>query len=124
MDTKRYPTDLTDAQWEIIKPLVIPPAPKKRKQGRPVSIDLRRVIDGIFYVCRGGCQYRMLPHDLPPWQTVYYYLRKWGKDGTLERIHDALREQVRAAERPSPRTTASVDSQTTDSAGAREGRGF
>jgi putative transposase len=120
MNGKRYPTDLTDAQWEILKPLVIPPAPKKRKQGRPVTIDLRRILDGIFYITRGGCQYRMLPHDLPPWQTVYYYLRKWRKDGTLLRIHDALREQVREKDKPTERTTASVDSQTTDSHGARE----
>jgi putative transposase len=124
MNTKRYPTDLTDAQWEIISAFVVPPAPKKRKQGRPVTVDLRRVINAIFYIGRSGCQYRMLPHDFPPWETVYYYLQKWKKDGMLLRIHDALREQVREKERPTERTTASVDSQTTDSHGAQEDRAF
>jgi putative transposase len=66
----------------------------------------------------------MLPHDFPPWQTVDYYFYKWQEDGTWERIHDALREQVRQQDRPTERTTASVDSQSTDSSGAREDRGF
>lgn len=121
MNTKRYPSDATDAQWEIIKPLL---QPKKKRQGRPAEVDLRRIVNAIFYISRSGCQYRMLPHDFPPWQTVYYYFRKWQKDGTLKRVHDALREQVREQEKPSPRTTASVDSQTTDSAGAQEDRGY
>jgi putative transposase len=120
MTSKRYPSDQTDAQWEIIKALLN----KKRGAGRPPTADLRRIVDAIFYILRGGCQYRMLPHDFPPWQTVYYYLRKWLRDGTLDRIHDALREQVREKEKPTERTTASVDSQTTDSAGAQEDRAF
>jgi putative transposase len=66
----------------------------------------------------------MLPHDFPPWETVYYYFRKWKRDGTLERIHDSMREAVREKERPTERTTASVDSQSTDSAGTQEDRGF
>jgi transposase len=118
--TQRYPTDQTDAQWEIIKPFV----QKKVGPGRPTTVDLRRVVDAIFYILRSGCQYRMLPHDFPPWETVYYYLAKWRDDGTLTRIHDALREQVRDKERPTARTTASVDSQTTDSAGAQQDRAF
>jgi putative transposase len=97
---------------------------KRKGQGRPRQVDLRRIINAIFYVSRSGCQYRMLPHDFPPWQTVYYYLHKWTRDGTLKRIHDILREQVREKEKPSERTTASVDSQTTDSAGTQEDRGF
>jgi len=124
MNTKGYPSDLTDAQWKILKPLVGPPVGKKRKQGRPPTLDRRRVINAIFYMARSGCQYRMLPKDFPAWQTIDYYFRKWRKDGTLARIHDALREQVREKEKPTPRTTASVDSQTTDSHGAREDRAF
>ena len=98
--------------------------PKKRKQGRPPKVDFRRILDAIFYINRSGCQYRMLPHDYPPWQTVYYYFVKWTKNRMLERMHDALREQVREEERPTARTTASVDSQTTDSHGAREDRAY
>jgi putative transposase len=125
MNTKHYYTDLTDAQWELLKGLLADLLnPEKRGQGRPRRVDLRRIIDAIFYIDRAGCQYRLLPHDFPPWQTVYYYFRKWTKDGTLKRIHDALAEQVRQQERPTPRTTVSIDSQTTDSAGAQEDRAY
>jgi putative transposase len=120
MNTNKYPSDTTDAQWDIIRE-VIPP---QRGSGRPRKTDLRRVIDAIFYVSRSSCQYRMLPRDFPPWNTVYYYFDKWKKDGTLEAIHDALREKVREKERPTERKTASVDSQSTDSHGTREDRAF
>jgi transposase len=120
MSTKHYPTDQTDAQWEIIQAFI----PAKKGQGRNREVDLRRVVDAIFYRLRSGCQHRMLPHDFPPWQTVDYYFYKWERDGTLERIHDSLRQEVRQQDRPTERTTASVDSQSTDSAGAREDRAF
>jgi transposase len=120
MSTASYPSDQTDEQWEIIRALI----PAQKGRGRPRTVDLRRVVDALFYVCRSGCQYRMLPKDFPPWQTVYYYFRKWTKNGLLLAIHDALREQVRHKERPTARTTASVDSQSTDSAGTHEARGF
>jgi putative transposase len=120
MSNKNYPTDMTDKQWEIINGLI----PPQRGQGRPRKVDLRRVIDGILYVARSSCQWRMLPHDFPPWQTVFYYFDKWKKDGTLERIHDGLNERVREQDKPTPRTTASVDSQTTDSHGTWEARAF
>jgi putative transposase len=120
MNTKGYPTDTTDAQWKIIEANI----PIQTGRGRPRTVDLRRVIDAIFYISRSGCQYRMLPRDFPPWNTVYYYFDKWKKDGTLARIHDALREQVREKDRPTERKTASVDSQSTDSHGAREARAF
>jgi putative transposase len=120
MSKKPYPTDTTHAQWEIIKALI----PVQKGRGRPREVDLRRVIDGIFYITRGSCQWRMMPHDFPPWETVYYYFAKWKKDGTWQRIHDALREQVRQKDKPTERTTASVDSQTTDSHGSQEDRGF
>ena len=120
MNTKKYPTDSTDAQWEIIKRLI----PVQRGQGRPRTVDLRRIMDAIFYILRSGCQWRMLPHDFPPWQTVFYYFAKWNKDGTLERIHDGLNEQVREQDKPTERTTAAVDSQSTDSHGTHEARAF
>jgi putative transposase len=87
-------------------------------------VDIRRVIDGIFYITRGSCQWRMLPHDFPPWETVYYYFNKWKKDGTWKHIHDSLTEKVREQDKPTERTTAAVDSQTTDSHGTQEDRAF
>jgi putative transposase len=120
MNTNKYPSDTTDDQWRLIETAI----PPQRGSGRPRKTDLRRVVDAIFYISRSGCQYRMLPRDFPPWNTVYYYFAKWKRDGTLEAIHDALREKVRQKERPTERKTASVDSQSTDSHGTREDRAF
>ena len=89
--TERYPTDQTDAQWEIIKPFV----QKKVGPGRPTTVDLRRVVDAIFYILRSSCQYRMLPHDFPPKGTVYHYFNTWRKDGTWEEMNRQVREQLR-----------------------------
>ena len=72
MARKRYPTDLTDAQWRVLKPLV----PAAKPGGRPREVDIREVRNGIFYQTRGGASWRMLPHDLPPWGTVHYYYRR------------------------------------------------
>lgn len=120
MKTNRYPTDLTDEQAPIILALI----PPQTGQGRPRTVDLRRVLDAILYISRTGCQYRMLPLDFPPWGQVYYYFAKWKRDGTLQRIHDALRGQVRQKEKPTERTTAAFDSQSTDSHGTQEARAF
>ena len=89
---RRYPTDLTDRQWELIEPLLPEPA---AGTGRPPKHSKREIVSAILYHVRAGGSWRMLPKDLPPWETVYGYFRDWGKDGTLDRIHDALREQVR-----------------------------
>ena len=89
-----YTTDLTDAQWELVKPL-IPPA---KPGGRPRTADMRRVLDAIFYQLHTGCQWKMLPHDLPAKSTVYDYFRQFTRDGTWQKIHDALRAQVRQQE--------------------------
>src|SRR5262249_35148424 len=105
MKSTRYPTDTTDAQWEIIRAVI----PRRRGPGAPTKVNLRRIVDGIFYISRSGCQWRMLPREFGPWETVYYYLHKWKKDGTLARLHDALRQQVRQQDKPTERTTASVD---------------
>jgi putative transposase len=116
---KSYPTDLTDAQWEILEPLV--PAPKPGPQ--PVKHTRREILNAIFYVNRTGCQWRMLPHDFPPWQLVYGYFRQWRKDGTWQRVNDALRRQVRQRKgRHLDPTAAIIDSQsakTTEMGGAR-----
>jgi putative transposase len=119
MRTQSYPSDVTDAQWKLIEPL-IPVYPG----GRPRKTDLRDVVDAVFYVLRTGCQWRYLPKDFPPKSTVWRYFDEWRHNGTLDAIHDALRTKVRAAAKPySPRTTASVDSQSVDTTSGGEQRG-
>ena len=104
-----YPTALTDKEWAIIKPL-IPPA---KPGGRPRSTDAREVLNAIFYVLRGGTPWRMLPHDLPPWKTVYHYFRAWRMEGVWEEINEALREQVRVRQGREPTPSAAIiDSQS------------
>jgi putative transposase len=121
MRTPCYPSDLTDAQWALAAPL-LPPA---KPGGRPRSTDLRAVLDGCFYRTKTGCQWRMLPTDFPPWSTVHTYWRAWRKDGTWQRLHDALVPQVRAKARrdPSP-STAYLDSQSVKASGAGGPAGY
>jgi putative transposase len=88
---KPYPSDLSDAEWELIKPLL--PSPKGF--GHPVEVDFREILNGIFYVQRTGCQWEMLPHDLPPYSTVYKDFRRWQRKGVWQDIHDQIRSQVR-----------------------------
>ena len=92
MDRWCYPTDLTDGQWQWIEPLL----PSARHYGRHRKHEMREIIDAIFYVLRSGCAWRMLPHDFPPWQTVYYYFRRWTREGVFGGINEALRKEVRA----------------------------
>ncbi len=119
MRTTSYPSDITDAQWALIeRDLPVHPG------GRPRKTDLRDVVDAIFYLLRTGCQWRYLPKDFPPKSTVWRYFNQWRHDGTLDTIHDRLRTQVRAREKPwAPRTTASVDSQSVDTTSGGEQRG-
>lgn len=104
-----YPSDMTDEQWEVLCPL-IPPA---KHGGRPRQTDMRDVLDAIFYLLRTGCQWDALPRTYPPRSTVHDYYSAWRKDGTLESIHDTLRENVRrkAGRDPQP-TAAIIDSQS------------
>ncbi len=106
---KPYKTDLTDAQWRIVKPL-IPPA---KPGGRPREVDMREVLNTLLYQARTGCQWELLPHDLLPKSTVWDYFQQWRDDGTWQRITEALRKKVRVAEGrdPTPRV-AYIDSQT------------
>jgi transposase len=108
---RRYPTDLTDRQWELVRPLL--PEPPPGPAGRPPSHDKRELLNAILYHVRAGGAWRMLPNDFPAWQTVYGYFRDWSNDGTLKALHDALREQVRVSEGRNPEPSAGiVDSQS------------
>ena len=110
MERNRYPTDLTDAQWAQLAPLLIKGS---GRTGRPRKYQLRSIVDALLYVLRGGISWRALPHDFPPWESVYDHFRRWKRDGTLERIHDALREQVRTrAGRDASPSAAVLDSQS------------
>jgi transposase len=112
----RYPSDLTDAEWALVEPL-IPPA---KRGGRRRSVNLREVVNAIFYVLSTGCQWNALPKDLPPKSTVYDYLDLWDWDGTLERIHHTLYVAVREREgREASPTAAIIDSQSVK--GAQKG---
>jgi putative transposase len=112
---KPYPTDLTDIQWTIVEPL-IPPA---KAGGRPREVDMREIVNAIVYINRSGCQWDMLPHDLPPKSDVYFYFARWRDDRTWRIIVDALRARVRTevAGREATPSAASVDSQTVKTAG-------
>ena len=119
MRSQSYPSDVTDAQWALIEPH-IPVYPG----GRPRTTDPRDVVDAIFYILRTGCPWRYLPQDFPHKNTAWRYFDEWRHNGTLEKIHDLLRTQVRTAEKPySPRTTAAVDSQSVDTTSGGEQRG-
>ena len=112
----RYPSDLTDAEWAIAGPMISP----AKHGGRKRSVDVREVLNGIFYVLSTGCQWQALPKDLPPKSTVHYYFMLWDWDGTLERIHHVLYVAVREqAEREASPTTAIIDSQSAK--GAQKG---
>jgi transposase len=109
MEQPKYPSDLTDAQWAAIEPL-IPPA---KPGGRPRTTDLRQVLNAINYLRRTGCQWAFLPRDFPPKRTVYDYFWEWGQADVWEQIHDILRDEVRAqAGRETSPRAAVIDSQT------------
>jgi transposase len=109
MTRRRYPSDLTDEQWAAIEPLV----PDAKPGGRERKAAKRELVEAILYVVRAGCSWRMLPHDFPPWQTVYYYLRRWQSEGVWDRVqhHLVVRDRERAGREASP-TAAVLDSQS------------
>jgi len=110
---KAYPTDLTDKQWRHIEPLI----PAAKRGGRPRTTDMREMLNGVIYVVKSGCDWRMLPHDFPDWHIVYHYFSEWKKDGTWKSIHDTLRGKVRkkAGKKEQP-TAGIIDSQSVKTA--------
>ena len=112
---KKYTSDLTDEQWAIVGPM-IPPAKQSTRGGRPREVDMREVLNTIFYLHRSGCQWEMLPHDLLPKSTVYDYFSQWRDDGTWAKLVKALREQTRVAAGREPTPSAvCIDSQSVKS---------
>lgn len=121
MRTYRYPSDLTDAEWTILAPLV----PGAKPGGRPRKHDTRELLDAIFYLVRGGGAWRMLPWHFPPWKTVYHYLRRWRLDGTWEHLSTVLRAAVRLSCARTPNPSAAVlDSRTVKTSSRGGPRGY
>jgi len=110
---RRYPSDTSDAEWEITAPYIPVGGTRVGAGGRPVSYARRDIVDAIRYVDHNGVVWRALPVDFPPWRTIYHYFRKWDRDGTLNHMHNGLREQVRRAEgREAEPSAAMLDSQS------------
>ena len=108
MNIATYETELTDAQWEFLQPML----PKPKKCGRPPT-DRRCVLNAILYVLKGGIPWRLLPQHYPPWKTIYHIFRRWSLDNTWAALNDALRTCVRADEQRDAQPTASIlDSQS------------
>ena len=109
---RRYPTDTSEAEWDLVAALIPSGGPVSGHGGRPVIYPRRDILDAIRYLIHNGCVWRALPVDYPPWRTVYHYFHAWTTGSILSRLHDTLRERVRVAEgRAASPTAAIIDSQ-------------
>lgn len=109
MTRKSYPSDLTDAEWTILKPLL----PTEHQIGTPREVELREVVNALMYVVDNGIKWRAMPHDFPAWQTVYGYFRRWQHWGVWEQVNQALGKEVRiAAGRDEQPSLGLLDSQS------------
>src|SRR6266699_3870888 len=116
MGRQAYSSDLTDKQWEILRPLI----PLPSLQGRPPTVERREIVNAMLYVLRSGCPWRLLPHEFPAWPTVYYYFRRWQREGVWEQILQSLRMQVRQkAGREAQHIAANNDSKSTKTTAVR-----
>lgn len=113
MSRTAYPSDLLDCEWVLIDQEM----PQQKRRGRPITVNYREILNAIFYINRAGCQWAMLPHDLPNYKTVNYYYNRWRREGVWDRIMNKLRDRVRVAEgREVEPTAACIDSQTAKTA--------
>src|SRR6266436_4735811 len=121
-ERKAYPSDLTDAEWEILEPFI----PEVSEDATVETISRREIVNGILYVLRSGCPWRLMPHDLPAWGTVYYYFRTWRIAGIWDKALEALRKQMRQKqERDEEPRAAVIDSQSIKTSAVRGGsKGF
>jgi len=116
MSRRAYPSDLTDAQWAILEPLIPPPA----EEAPHLTYERRDIVNAILYVLRSGCPWRLLPHDFPAWGTVYWYFRRWRREGVWDQILQALRMQVRLKQGRDPEPSAAIiDSQSIKTSAVR-----
>jgi len=116
MNRQAYPSDLTDKQWELLDPLI----PQPSLEGRPPIYERREIVNAILYVLRSGCPWRLVPHDLPAWGTVYWYFRRWRDGGVWDQVLAALRMEVRTKQGRHPEPSAAIiDSQSIKTSAVR-----